>query len=125
MLRRTEYWILTSCQRAQRQLGAEHDQFPCGPTGTSSGDCQRDGNEHGLNRSRTTQSLQNRPSGHLARWATSWSTEEMLVERRQKSGRRPCPGQNCPRRDSRRKDRKRTSAESEIPPTTYSVEGLN
>ena len=61
-----------------QRLSAEQDQLPCRYTGTSSGSC--------LVRTCHTpgQSLQNHPSGHLGRWATPWSAEEMLDGQQQR-----------------------------------------
>ena len=81
--------------------GAEQDQLPCGSAGTSSGNCQEPETRvvHACHMLR--QPLQNHPSGHLGRWVTLWSAEEMLDRQHQPFT-----------RAFSRKDWKRISAES-------------
>ena len=67
----------------QRQ-GTEQNQLSCGSTRISSDNCQE--TEACMVRTCHTprQPLQNHPSGHLGRWATPWSAEEMLDGQRQR-----------------------------------------
>ena len=60
------------------RLSAEYNQFPCGSTGTSSGN--RQDTETCIVRACHTprQPLQNHPSGNLGEWVTPWSAEGML-----------------------------------------------
>ena len=61
-----------------QRLAVEQYELSFGFTGTSSGNCQE--TETCIIRACHTprQPLQNHPSGHLGRWATLWSAEEML-----------------------------------------------
>ena len=61
-----------------QQLGAEQDQLPYGPTGTSSGNCQE--METGMFEAchMSPQPLQKHQSGHLGGWTLLWSAQEML-----------------------------------------------
>ena len=88
----TSPYLLLGAQ--DQRLGAKQDQLPCGSTGTSSGNCQE--TETCIVRACRTprQPLQNHPSGHLGRFATLWSAEEMLDGQHQ--------GENIPARTADR-----------------------
>ena len=67
-----------------QRLGAEQDQLPCGPTGTPSGNC-REIETRMVRVCHTPRwPLRNHSSGHLGRWTTPWSAEEMLHGQRQR-----------------------------------------
>ena len=66
-----------------QQLGVKQDQFPCGSTGTSSGNCQETDTCMVWAFNTPQQSLQNHPSGHLG-WVMPWLAEEMLEGQHQR-----------------------------------------
>ena len=59
-------------------VGTEQDQFPCGPTGTSSEDTQETETSMVRDYDTTPQPLQTHSARHLGVLATPWSAEEML-----------------------------------------------
>ena len=97
-------WPIPNSLLVQR-LGVEQNQFPSEPTGTSSGNRQRDGNSHDSGTSRATTASQ-RPSFRtpwrmVGSGKAGWTTS--------KSG-RPCPMPQRLAKTSRRKGWKRISA---------------
>ena len=67
-----------------QRLGAEQDQLPCGPTGTSSGTCEETETRMVLACCRPRQPHQNHPSLHVGGRTTRWSVEEMLDRQRKR-----------------------------------------
>ena len=98
-----------------QRLSAEQDQLPYGSSGTSSGNCQRDGHLHGAGMSHPIIASP-KPSFRAA-----WRVGDAVVGRRNvgwttsKSG-HPSPCQNCsqgpPAGKKNKQTRKRISAES-------------
>ena len=74
----TSQHLLLEAQDNQEQLGVEQDQHPCGPTETSSGNCQETETRMVWANHTPWETLKNYWSGHFGGWVMLWLAEKML-----------------------------------------------